>query len=34
MARYRRFDTARAATMTMPDAIEGVRLRRRACAAR
>jgi hypothetical protein len=33
MARYRRFDTARAATMTMPDAIhpeamEGVRLRR------
>lgn len=28
MARYRRFDTARAVTMTVPDAIEGVRLRR------
>jgi len=33
MARYRRFDTARASTITMsdarePDAIEGVRLRR------
>src|SRR5262245_39299957 len=28
MARYRRFDTARAATMTLPDAIAGVRLRR------
>jgi hypothetical protein len=28
MARYRRFDNARAGTLTMPDAIEGVRLRR------
>lgn len=28
MARYRRFDTALAGTMTVPDAIAGVRLRR------
>jgi hypothetical protein len=28
MARYRRFDTARAVTLTIPDAIEDVRLRR------
>ena len=28
MARYRRFDTARAATIAMPEAIEHVRLRR------
>lgn len=28
MARYRRFDTARVATLTVPEAIEGVRLRR------
>ena len=28
MARYRRFDTARVATVTVPEAIEGVRVRR------
>jgi hypothetical protein len=28
MARYRRFDSARVVTLAMPDAIEGVRLRR------
>jgi len=28
MARYRRFDDARVATMTVPEAIQGVRLRR------